>query len=815
MIAMKVQKLHILLVALVLSVSAFAQGSYKQPPKEVMDVLNAPAIPAISVSPTRDKLALLQPLRYPPISEVAQPMLRLAGLRINPNTNGQHRQPYFVKLTLKNISDGRETPVTLPPDAKIISPQWSPNGKYLALGNITPTGIELWFVDTATGKAQKVKNVFVNTAFGGIDWIDSGSLLANLVPAKRGNAPAYQNLTPTEPNVQETRGRTGAVQTFQDLLKSPNDERLFEYYATSQLAIVGIDGKVKEIGKPAIFDDAAVSPNGKYILTTRIEKPFSYQYPASRFPKQVEVVDLSQGKAYKVASIPLQDNLPVQGVPVGPRSISWIPTEPAMLIWAEALDGGDPRKKVTPRDRLMISAAPFAGEPKEIVKIEQRYQGRQFGEKDGLMLFYDYNRDTEHRRMFMTDYRNPSNVKLVSDLNVNDRYNDIGFPITKVLPDGGNVIRQNGDEIFLTGTGASPDGDRPFFRRMNLKTLKTDEIFRSGTDQYESFLGMIDDNGMQFLTRKESVTEPPNVFVRQVCPPEQVCTQMAYRQVTDFKDPAPQLRGITKKLVKYKRADGVDLSFTLYLPPGYKEGTRLPTVVWAYPLEFTDAATAGQVSGSTNRFTQISGYSHLFFLLEGYAVLDDTTMPIVGDPLTVNDTFVQQIVDSAKAAIDKGVELGVVDPDRVGVGGHSYGAFMTGNLLAHSRLFRAGIARSGAYNRTLTPFGFQSERRTFWEAPELYEKVSPFFYADKIKDPILLIHGEADNNQGTFPMQSERLFAAISGTGGTARLVMLPMEAHGYAAKESTEHVLYEMINWFDKYVKNAKPREQKQVAAQ
>ncbi|HSU26359.1 MAG TPA: prolyl oligopeptidase family serine peptidase [Pyrinomonadaceae bacterium] len=297
--------------------------------------------------------------------------------------------------------------------------------------------------------------------------------------------------------------------------------------------------------------------------------------------------------------------------------------------------------------------------------------------------------------------------------------------------------------------------------------------------------------------------------MRQVCLPGTQCIAVMDKKLTDFQDQAPQLRGIKKQLVRYKRPDGVDLSFTLYLPPNYKEGTRLPTVVWAYPLEFTDASTAGQVSGSTNRFTQIGGISHLFFLLQGYAVLDDTTMPVVGDPLTVNDTYVDQIVSSAKAAIDKGVEMGVVDPDRVGVGGHSYGAFMTANLLAHSDLFRAGIARSGAYNRTLTPFGFQSERRTFWEAPALYEKVSPFFVADKINEPILLIHGEADNNQGTYPIQSERLFAAISGLGGTARLVMLPLEAHGYAAKESTEHVLYEMINWFDKYVKNAKPRTQ------
>lgn len=786
---------------------AIGLAQYMDPPKPIMDVLNSPAIPSVSLSPVRDRLALLEPLRYPPISELAQPMLRLAGQRINPNTNGQHRQPYFVKATLKNIANGSETPIALPPGAQMIQPQWSPDGKYIAAGNLTSAGVELWIIDTATAKATKVKNVLVNTAFGGFGWEDARTISATLVPGKRGPAPPYQNVTPNEPNIQETTGRGGAVQTFQDLLKSPNDEKLFEYYATSQLALIGVDGKVREIGTPAIYDDVDFSPDGKYILTSRIERPFSYLFPFSRFPKKVEVWDANGKQVHTVANIPLQDALPIQGVPTGPRSYGWIPTESATLIWAEALDGGDPRKKISPRDKLVTLAAPFKSDPAELVKTEHRYQGRQFGERDGMMWFYDFDRDTRRRRIFMTDYRNPSSVKLVSDLNVSDRYNDIGQPVTKVLPNGSSVIRMHEGHIFLSGAGASPEGDRPFYRRMNLGTLKTDEIFRSGTEEYETFIGTIDDNGMRFLTRRESVVEPSNVYLRQVCPPGTECIAVVNQKITDFKDPVPQLRGIEKRLVKYKRADGVDLSFTLYTPPGYKEGTRLPTVVWAYPLEFTDAATAGQVSGSTNRFTQIGGISHLFFLLQGYAVLDDATMPVVGNPETVNDTFVKQIVDSAKAAIDKGVEMGVVDPERVGVGGHSYGAFMTANLLAHSDLFRAGIARSGAYNRTLTPFGFQGERRSFWEATKLYTDISPFFYANKINEPILLIHGEADNNQGTYPIQSERLFAAISGNGGSARLVMLPLESHGYAARESVEHTLYEMIQWFDKHVKNARPR--------
>lgn len=792
-------------------------SAYQKPPKEILDVLNAPTTPQTSISPAKDKILLLESPGYPSIAELSQPMLRLAGLRINPNTNAQHRQPYAVKLTLKNIADGRETPIDLPSGAQMIAPQWSADGRYVAAGNITPNGIEMWIVETTNGSARQIKNARVNTVFGGYSWLpDQKSLLVNLVPAKRSaTAPSYQNITPTAPSIQETTGKKGSLPTYQDLLKSPNDENLFEYYATSQLAVVTIDGKIKEIGQLAIFDEMDASPDGKYILTARVHRPFSYLLTAGDFPTTVEVWDLDGKAVYKVAEVPMQDNIPVNGVTTAPRSYSWIPTENATLIYAEALDGGNPREKAAFRDKLMKIAAPFSAAPVELLKIEQRYGGATFGEKDGLMLYSDFNRDSRHRRLYVTDYRNPSAPKMISDLNIADRYNDLGQPVTKRLPNGFSVIQQNGDEIFLTGSGASPEGDKPFLRRMNLKDLKVNEIWRSGSTEFESFVALKTADAMQFITRKESPLDPPNLYLRQVCPPEKICTALAYQQLTEFKDPSPSLRGITKKLVKYKRADGVDLSFTLYLPPNYKEGTRLPTLVWAYPLEFTNSAVAGQVSGSTNRFTNIGGISHLFMALMGYAVLDNATMPIVGDNDTKNDTFIQQINDGAKAAIDKAVEMGVTDPERVGVGGHSYGAFMTANLLAHNDYFRAGIARSGAYNRTLTPFGFQGEIRNFWEATKLYTDVSPFFFADKINEPILLIHGEADNNTGTFPIQSERLFAALQGTGGTARLVMLPNESHGYAGRESIEHTLFEMVNWLDKYVKNAKPREKNQTARQ
>jgi dipeptidyl aminopeptidase/acylaminoacyl peptidase len=808
--------LFLLLTLLLAAAGPLWAQSYQKPPQAVLDVLNAPVPPVASLSPTRDYLLLGQSLRYPPIADLAQPMLRLAGLRINPNTSGPHRAPYFVALTLKRISDGSETKLTLPPNPQVGSIIWSADGRRFAFTNTTPNAIELWVGETANGRLRRLKNVTVNAVLGApAQWMpDNRTLLVQLVPARRGAAPAAPTV-PQGPNVQESAGKTGPVRTFQDLLKDPHDVELFDHYATSQLALVDAeDGDIKTLGQPAIFSTLEPAPDGKHLLVARLRRPYSYLHPFNAFPREVEVWDTNARVVHKLASLPLADQVPIEGVPKGPRAFDWHPVEPATLTWAEALDEGDPRKKVSHRDRLLMLKAPFTEAPREIFRTEHRYSGLSWGDGGSFLFVRDYDRDRRWVRTLVLDPQDFTKApRTVWSHNINERYNNPGTVMTRVLPTGHRVVRRQGDWIYLTGSGATPEGDRPFLDRMNLQTLKTERLFRSEPDSYETVVALLTDDARQVITRRERPILPANYYIRTLTPGDGTSAsagtngEAALRALTDFPDPTPQLRGIKKQLVRYKRADGVDLSFTLYLPPGYKEGTRLPTVVWAYPLEFTDPATAGQVSGSAQRFTQLGGPTHLFFLLNGYAVLDDATMPVVGDPEKVNDTFVQQIVSSAKAAIDKAVEMGVTDPDRVGVGGHSYGAFMTANLLAHSDLFRAGIARSGAYNRTLTPFGFQSERRTLWEAPELYVKVSPFMVAHRINEPLLLIHGEADNNSGTFPIQSERMYQAMSGTGGTVRLVTLPHESHGYAARESTEHVLQEMLSWFDKHVKNAPPR--------
>jgi dipeptidyl aminopeptidase/acylaminoacyl peptidase len=787
------------LTSLVAESDAAPPTGYLKPPQAIRDVLDAPPPPNVSVSPTRDHVMLLHSIRYPALADVAAPMLRLAGLRINPRTNGPHLPPMIHGLTLQSLADDPPEPFGLPVQGPMNAPFWAPDGKRFAFSRPAGGAYELWVGDVPTRSVRRIDGVRLNNALGDtLEWLpDSRTLLCHTIAADRGPPPAPPAV-PTGPNVQESSGPAGPVRTFQDLLQTPYDEALFDYYTTSQLALVDVQtNSLRPFGPPGIFVESEPSPDGHYILVSRVERPYSYLYTFTSFPRLVEVWNREGAVVHTVARLPLQDKVPIEGVPTGPRQIAWRPTRDRTLVWVEALDDGDPKKKVPHRERLMTTVVPPKGPPQEIARLEQRFAGLTWGEKGGLMFVRDYDRDRRWVRTFAISADRTETPHLVWERSIHDRYGDPGTPMLRRLPNGQPVLWQHGENIFLVSNGATPHGDRPFLDRFDLGTHKSERLFRCGDGAYEGVVALLSPDGSRFLTVHQSPHDPPNYYVRRAGTDRK-------QEVTRYRDPTPQLRGITKKLVTYQRPDGVALSFTLYLPPDYKEGTRLPTVVWAYPLEFIGADTAGQVVGSPDRFTTITGPSHLFFLLAGYAVLDGASMPVVGPPETANDTFIDQIVASAKAAIDKAAEMGVTDPKRVGVGGHSYGAFMTANLLAHSDLFRAGIARSGAYNRTLTPFGFQSERRTFWEAPEIYAKVSPFQFAHKIKAPLLLIHGEADNNPGTFPVQSERMYHAIRGNGGTVRYVTLPHESHGYVARESVEHTLYEMIAWFDRYVKNA-----------
>jgi dipeptidyl aminopeptidase/acylaminoacyl peptidase len=801
--------------------STVLSSNYNQPPKAILDVMRAPSPPVPSLSPTRDKLMLVTMEDYPTIAKVATPYLRLAGVRIEPANHSQHDTPggYGIPpcvsaIDLVDVADGKRTAVKLPAGACPRRPVWSADGRRFAFENIGANAVELWLGDARTGVVRQVPGVRLNQMFGDqVQWMpDQKTLLVKLVPARA--APPAAPAGSDGPGIQESLGATGQSSTYEnrDTLRNRGDEALFDYYGTSQLALVDAQsGKITPVGKPGLYEELDVAPDGRHAVVAEIRPPYSYVTTFDRFPKQIDLWDLSQGArpvVRAIAALPLADRVPNRGVPTGPRAFTWRPTDPATLLWAEALDGGDPNVTAAERDKLMMLKAPFSSAPQEVTRTQQRYAGLMWSEQPGVALLGDYDVNRKWRRTWQINVDNAaSSRRLLWDMSSDEKYLDPGMPVRRQLANGFPVIRQEGDTIYLAGTGASLDGDRPFLDRFDLKTHATERLYRSSKASYEQFLGFAANDTTRLLTWYQSALETPNAMVRTIganvaAAPGEPQHASASTALTHMVDPVPQVRAIRKRLVKYKRADGVDLSFTLYTPAGYQEGTRVPTILYAYPADYADATRAGQTTGSQATFTRLRQYRLL--LLAGYAIIDNAAFPIVGDPRKAYDTYTEQLVADAKAAVDEAVRLGVTDPQRVGVTGHSHGALMTANLLAHSDLFRAGVATSGSYNKSLTPFGFQNERRSVWEAPDVYTKASTFFYADKLKTPLLLVHGGDDANPGTTPLQSMKLYEALRGNGGTTRLVMLPYEPHWYAARESNEQLIYEMVRWFDKYVKDA-----------
>jgi len=800
-------------------------SGYDLPPKNILDVMHAPSPPVPIVSPTQDTILLMTWQDYPSISRVATPFLRLAGVRVEPKNHSKHDTPGGYGITqcvrsfeLVHIADGAQVHIALPEGACPGRPIWAADGKRFALVNLASDSVELWVGDAKSGAVHQVAGARLNPMLNSeLQWMpDQKTLLVKLVPAGMG-APPTEPIVSTGPSIQETEGEKGQSSTYEnrDTLNNKHDENLFDYYAATQLALVdAAAATITPIGKPGNYESVMPAPDGQHILVSAIHKQYSYVTTYDRFPKEIEVWDVSERsrvQVHTVASLPLADRVPIAGVPLGPRHFSWRATDPATLIWAEALDGGDWNVSVPARDKIMLQKAPFNSPAIEIARTEQRYEGLVWSDKPSVALLNEFDENRHWRRSFILNVDDPQGKpRLLWDLSSDENYADPGNPVEHQLANGARVIRVDGDSIYLSGFGASPDGDRPFLDRLDLSTLKSERLFRSDKTALEYFLSFAGPDEGKFVTWHQSPTDPPNAFARTLGKPVAAdageatfaSTSVA---ITHIADPTPEVRAIKKRLVKYKRADGLDLSFTLYTPPGYQEGTRVPTILYAYPLDYADASKAGQVTGSQETFTRLRQYQLL--LLAGYAIIDDASFPIVGDPKKAYDTYLEQLVADAKAAVDEAVRLGVADPQRLGVTGHSHGALMTANLVAHSDLFRAGVATSGSYNKTLTPFGFQNERRSVWDAPDVYLKVSPFFSAKTLKTPLLIVHGGEDANPGTTPLQSNKLYEAIRGNGGTARLVILPHEPHWYSAMESNEQLVYEMIRWFDKYVKNAQPR--------
>ncbi len=794
----------ILLFSGIISYAQDAEG-YQLPPKEIAELLLAKPTPAVRIDSKAEWMLLSERNSYPTVEELGQPEIRIAGLRLNPNNFSLSRQFFINNFSLKNIKSGKEFQIEgLPVNLLAGNASWNPSETKIAFTNTTSTRVDLYVVDLNTKKAVKINKRALNAVLGlSFIWIDDNTLMykSSLQPAT--NAPK-RPITPKGPTIQQSLGKAAPSATFQDLIKSPYDEQLFEFYASSQL-VLNKNGVETTMGKPGIISTIALSPDKKYLMERTIQKPFSYLVTAIGFPSTITINDLT-GKTIKVLAV-----LPSsEGTPSGydntqnvARAFDWRDDEAATITWAMPLDSGLIKKQMEYHDAVYALSAPFNGEAKELFKTRMRFSGVTWGDAS-IALVGEISRSKQVSRVSRYNSSTAS-LENLFERNLTDAYNNPGVPVLSKNNFGRQVIQtiENGTKILMNNvTGSSPKGDLPFLAKFDLNTKKNEIIWRCSEGSFEMVEDVIDASKLILLTRKESQKEVPNYYIKNLV------LRMADRPITNFTNPYPQLIGVTKEKISYKRSDGVDLTGDLYLPKGYnkeKDGP-LPTFIWAYPREFNSAADAAQIRGSKDRFTTLNWGTPIFYVTQGYAVLDNAEMPIVASSpdKKPNDDFIAQLKLNAEAAVNKLAEMGVGDRNRMAVGGHSYGAFMTAHLLAHTKLFKAGIARSGAYNRTLTPFGFQNEDRTYWQAPQLYYEISPFSYADKIKTPILLTHGEADDNTGTYPINSERLFAAIKGNGGTVRFVYMPYEAHGYRGKENLLHLHWEQNQWLDKYVKKA-----------
>lgn len=817
-------------------------SGYRLPPPEIAAIVDTPPEPLLSFSPDRKTvLQLARPPANPPVSELARPELKLAGLRIDPESFSRSRMSYYTSITYAPFTDALTMPIpadaghtiTGIPDGYWINyVTWSPDSRTVAFtlrsagGDADPPreALQLWVADIGTGMARPLLEQRLNSTFEDYDWVDADTIVAAVIPPGLGPAPR-KPITPLGPKIEDnSSGRKSQARTYPDLLQGPYDEQLFEHYCQSQLVTVKVStGEVANLGPTRLYTATSASPDGRYLLVSWLERPYSYSLPCGRFPKRVQLWTREGELVREIAALPLAEDIPVafDSCRQGPRGIEWRDDKPAEMSWMECQDGGDPAVAASPRDIVYVLDADAASDPatapRAIAGTDMRCRGVSWGTAQFALL---YEAEWKTRRsvtwVIAPDEPEGGSKTVLFDRMYEDAYSDPGSPASRRTQWGTYVLAlvEGERKLLMQGSGASPEGNRPFLDLLDVDSKEARRIWQSQPPHYEytsSILSDMDDSrpvsldNLRVLASRESVTEPPQFYIKTFTAGG---AQHSERCISAFPHPYPSLRHLQKDIIRYKRSDGLELNGTLYLPPGYdpaRDGP-LPTLLWAYPREYKNKEAAGQMRKSPCTFPGIGSTSPLLFLARKYAVLDGPGFPIVAEgEEEPNDTYVEQLTDCARAAVEELQRRGVADPSRIAVGGHSYGAFMTANLLAHAGdLFACGIARSGAFNRTLTPFGFQAEERTLWQAPETYSKMSPFMNADKIQKPLLLIHGEADNNTGTFPMQSERFYQALKGHGGTTRLVLLPHESHGYSARESIMHVLYEMDRWMGMWLNGA-----------
>lgn len=732
-------------------------------PSEVRRLLESEPLPPAAVGPRRRYLLLVHERGLLSLDQLAEPAIEIAGRRINPRTAARHAPIDYYALTLVDLETGERSRVPLPENVTIGFPAWSPDGTKFAFTVRHSNGTELWVGDPRTARASVVVDALNASRGRPCTWApDSRRLYCKRL--------AHENRLAEVPAAAGAAlGRYAQQGAYgQPVMLS---RELVAGLLESQLVRVdSATGRHQAVGSPAAIESVRPAPGGGRLLVTRIHEPYPRVSGVDRVLRVTEVWDRHGEVAAEL--------------PDDTRAVSWNAAAPATLTWVERRDGRDHVVELTP---------PYEGRARDVFELPNSFSGLRWLGDTSAAIVHDYDADAGRTTMWRVGFgRGGTNAeRLVRYASGSPR-----LPITLSNGRGGAPVLVHDGGFYVRGETETERGRRAFLDRISLADGGAERLWESRAAGHETLVDVLSADAAVLLTRYESSSEPPRYFAT-------ASAGTTLWSITSSERAAAPLADARRLRLRYERGDGVALGGSLHLPPGYEGTERLPLVVWAYPRRFGTAADAMPAQHVADRFPGLERALRLFFVLRGYAVLDEVSMPIVGRPGEANDTFIEQVKANAEAAIGAAEATGFVDGSRVAVAGHSYGAFMVANLLAHSDLFEAGAALSGAYNRTLTPFGFQTERRTLWEAPETYLAMSPILYSHRIDAPLLLVHGLLDDNAGTSPLQSTQFYEAIRGNGGDAGLLLLPWEGHSYRARESVMRTAARLLDWFDRHVKD------------
>ena len=792
-----------LFIILLLGLNLFASDSvYQLPCERIVEIFDRPLHPLVSVLHGQDKMMSYDLSIYIPLEWLAQEVVHYGEINIYSRSRSRPRVNFHSGIHVVDISSATKgleetsfhsTRLDLPKNSAFGGGMPSFSGHALFTIEYLYDRMVLWHVDTSTYETRVLLDGGLTQVTNSVaSWFpDNVNLLVSLIPENM-EKPELASNVPTGPIIRETTGRESRIITRPNLIQDSHEEALFEYYATTQLGVLNtITGELRRIGSPGVITSTLVSPNSRFVLVHEHIKPFSKTVAYWHFPSRWYVYDLVENREIELVRHP--QAVPQFGrVQTGKRWFSWHPLMDASLIYVEALDGGESNAPATYRDDIRLLNHPFRGNGRRLFRTAQRLQEISFIDRDTYILS-EFEWRTNTTITTLVNSRNRRHQ--ISRRHIRAIYDSPGSPVTYTTNRGQTLVLRQGNYIFFIGDGVSRDSRVPFVDKLNVNTFVRQRIVEFDEEDFVQILDFYNNNPERLLILRQNRTTPNNMFLVNLADN----TEIALTQIVDN---VPELTNLPTRVIRYMREDGVQLSGLLYLPANFDGSERIPLLMSAYPREFIDAATASQIVNQDNRFVRPFGSSNLYMCLDNVAVLVNAAFPIIGDTETANNTFIEQSIMNARAAIDYLYEEGIIDRDKVVISGHSYGAFMVLNMLAHSDLFAGGIAQNGAYNRTLTPFGFQSERRSLWQARDTYINLSPFLFANQIQAPLLLIHSTEDTNPGTFPLQSRRLFEALEGLGKTARYVQLPLEGHNYRARETHLHLLWEYQKFFDDFIR-------------